>query len=246
MMPATDPDLLQALGAGARVASAPVFARLPGLPPDASFVVLKEIVQIPGWPSQGDGILGQAWFGGHVWTWDYGRRKLILRPDGWTPGAKAHPVSVSFKTDAAGQRETNFPRIEIRVDGETIPVLFDTGAETYLTPEALKGLNDGGPRLRATTMIMHSVFERWHAAHPDWAVIENAQVATHSRMMRLPSVEVGGVTTGPVWVTERPDANFMNYMSAMMSGPVQGSAGGNVFHNLSITLDYPHSRMWVE
>ncbi len=223
---ATDPDLLQALGPEARVAFPPAF-RGPEMFTDAPpFVVLESVAQIPGWPAQADGILGQAWFGGHVWTWDYPRSRLILRPPAWTPRTTDHPIPVSFKSDARGHRETNFPRIMVRIDGEDLPMLFDTGAETFLTPTALKQVNDRGPRLRATSMIMHSVFERWRARHPNWPVIDDAQVTTNSRMMQVPSVEVGGVRTGPVWITERPDKNFIEYMSAMTSEPVRGSAGG--------------------
>lgn len=50
-------------------------------------------------------------------------------------------------------------------------------------------------------------------------------------MMQVPSVEVGGVQTGAVWFTERPDNNFVNYMSAMTGAPVEGSAGGNMFRD---------------
>lgn len=246
VMRATDPDLLAALGPDAHIAFAPPLPG-PALLTDAQqFVVVKSIVQIPGWPAQGDGILGQAWFGGHVWTWDYPRSRLILRPQEWVPQSVEHPVPVTFKSDAAGHRETNFPRIIVHIDGEDLPMLFDTGAETFLTPTALTRVNDGGPRLRATSMIMHSVFIRWHATHPNWPVIDNAQVATGSRMMQVPSVEVGGVITGPVWITERPDNNFVNYMSAMTSAPVEGSAGGNIFHDARVTLDYLHSKMWIE
>lgn len=246
VVPSTDPDLIHALGADARTASAPEFEDCPQLPAQSQFVVVKKMSQIPGWPNQGDGILGQAWLGGHVWTWDYPGEKLILRPEGWTPAASAHSLPVAFKMNSSGERETNFPRVSIRVNGQEIPVLFDTGAETFLTPRAMKVLNDGGPRLRATTMIMHSVFERWHTEHPDWRIIDEAQVTTHSRMMQVPNVEIAGFDSGPIWITERPDANFLNYMSAMMSASVEGSAGGNIFHGLRITLDYNRSKMWIE
>lgn len=246
VMPATDPDLLQALGPDARVAFAPALPPASLLSDAEQFVVLKSVVQIPGWPAQADGILGQAWFGGHVWTWDYPRSRLILRPPEWVPQGSEHPVPVTFKTDSSGHRDTNFPRIVIRIDGEDLPMLFDTGAETFLTPSALQEIHDGGPRFRATSMIMHSVFVRWHTAHPEWPVVDAAQVTTGSRMIRIPFVEVGGLRTGPVWFTERPDNNFLQYMSAMTSAPVSGSAGGNIFHDARVTLDYIGARMWIE
>jgi len=53
--------------------------------------------------------------------------------------------------------ENNFSRIVVNVDGVRIPLLLDTGAETYLTPAALRRLHDGAPRMRATSMISASI-----------------------------------------------------------------------------------------
>lgn len=233
------------LGTEARLAIAPTFARsepAPPLPPATHMVAVPRVAEIPDWPAQHDGILGQAWFAGHVWTWDYPERTLTLQSDGWTPGT-GHEIPLGFRSEQ-GRRVLNFPRIEVVIDGEPLSMLLDTGAETLLTPGALAALHDSGPAFRATSMIAHSVFARWHATHPDWPTIDSAQVTTHSRMIRVPRVTLAGIAVGPVWFTERSDASYHTFMSSMTDRPVEGSLGGNALSGLQMTLDYPRARAW--
>jgi hypothetical protein len=186
-----------------------------------------------------DGMLGEAWFGGHVWTWNYPHERLVLEGSGWKPDAAATRVPLGFRTDKDGHRETNFARIAITVDGEAFDVLLDTGAMTKLTPEALAALGDNGPALRSTSMIVDERFKAWHAKHPDWRVIEAAQQDTKSAMIEVPAVTIAGATVGPVWFTWRPDKSFRDYMSGMMDGRVDGAIGGNALGHFEMTVDYP-------
>ncbi len=248
LRPETDPDTLAELGPDTKSADATAFVKQswPALPAQAGFVVMPTVIPMAGWPPIGDGILGNAWFGGHTWTWDYPHRQLILRPAHWRPPALATPLEVAFKTDADGKRAVDFARVTVRIDGEHLPVLFDTGATTILTPQALEALSDGRPALRATSMMAHSVVEGWRRRHPDWRVIADAQLGTHALMILVPSVEFAGRRTGPVWITERSDESYHEFMSSMMSGRVEGAIGGNVLHGLAVTLDYPDAKAWVE
>ncbi len=245
--PVTNPAMLQEIGTGAREAQLPPFAAGQGIPaPSLSGGWLPVAPaafdggQLPGL-SADDGLLGQAWFAGRVWTWDYPHKRLLLEEANWHPASNAQRVALGFRTDAQGRRENNFPRIEIKVDGRTLPVLLDTGAMTVLTPAALKSLHDGLPAERATSMIVASIFDAWHKAHPDWRVVANAQAGTHSSMIEVPQVEIAGKTVGPVWFTERPDENFHQFMSGMMAGRVEGSIGGNALGHFAMTIDYPHA-----
>jgi hypothetical protein len=181
-----------------------------------------------------DGMLGEAWFGGRVWTWDYPAGRLVLEGSGWKPDAAATRVPIGLR-----KGETNFPRIAIRVDGETFDMLLDTGAMTTLKPEALATLGDKGPALRATSMIVDGRFNAWRKAHLDWRVIEGAQDKTNAAMIEVPEVEIGGAKVGPVWFTWRPDKNFHEYMSGMMDGKVEGAIGGNALSHFVMTVDYP-------
>lgn len=244
--PPSDPAAKAELGPDAKVTAFPVFAAgdpTPA-PPQPMVMVVPKLSQIPGWPEQGDGILGQAWFGGHVWTWDYPGKQLILEDADFAPPKGARSVPLMFKNDAGGKRDNNFPRIVVKIDGASVPVLLDTGAETYLTPAALAALNDGGPRMRATSMIVASIFDAWHAAHPGWRVIDDAQAGTHSAMIEVPRVEIAGAAVGPVWFTRRSDDAFHKFMSSMMAARVEGSIGGNALGHFRMTIDYPRATAW--
>ena len=186
-----------------------------------------------------DGMLGEAWFGGRTWTWDYPGQRLVLEGDDWRADPAATRVALGFKQDADGTRATNFPRITIKVDGKPIDVLLDTGATTVLSKDAMKALADSQPAERATSMIGDSIFKAWRLAHPDWRVIEKAQSFSGAAMIEVPEIEIAGACVGPVWFTWRPDANFREYMSGMMDAQVEGAIGGNALRHFVMTVDYP-------
>ena len=58
-------------------------------------------------------------------------------------------------------------------------------------------------------------------------------------MIEVPYFSVAGFRIGPVWFTERPNANFHEYMSQWMDRRVDGALGGNVFRFFRVTVDYP-------
>jgi hypothetical protein len=244
----TNEALLSWLGPNVRVANASEYMRAHWRPLRAAqkFVIDPGAPGFQGYPPTTDGTFGELWFGHHTWTWDYPRAKLILRPQNWRPQADAHEFAVSFQTDDAGHRSYNYPRMMIRVDGAEIPMLFDTGAHTVLTPMALNALADGKPAQRSTSMIAHWLFERWHQRHADWRILEDAQLQTHARMILVDNVEVAGMSVGAVWFTEREDENFHGMMSSLMSGQVEGSIGANAFADFVVSVDYPRSRAWMQ
>lgn len=189
----------------------------------------------------GDGMLGMSWFSGRVWTFDYPGRKLWLRAPGDVPAVEAsHQAALGFPTGPDGERYANFPRIQVKVDGETLDLLFDTGATLALTEAARQALGDGSTAARATSFIVRSTFERWHQRHPDWRVIEDADaLLPGSAYIEVPEVEVAGYTVGPVGFTTRPDKNFHEYMSKMMDKQVEGALGGSALRFFRVTVDYP-------
>lgn len=196
---------------------------------------------LPGWPSNHDSMLGGAWFADRIWTFDYPRRRLTAEAASWAPPPGAVVLPLGFQTQD-GVRTTHFPRIEVRIDGEPIALLLDTGATTVLTPDAMAAVGGDGPAMRATSMISDTVFRRWRAAHPEWRVIEGAQTGTGSAMIQAPVVEIGSLSVGPVWFTHRSDRAFHDYMSSMMDAPIEGALGGNAMGELVMTIDYPGAR----
>ncbi|HET7563347.1 MAG TPA: hypothetical protein VFJ96_00025 [Gemmatimonadaceae bacterium] len=188
------------------------------------------------------GMLGQEWFAGRMWTFDYPRGTLLLHAPGDTlPHDPAHTVHVGFQHDTGVVHGLNFPRIRVSIDGDSLDLLFDTGAMTTLTDSALHVIDDGHAAERATSFIARSVYERWHAKHPDWRVIERAESGTGLPMIEVPHVSVGGYTVGPVWFTMRADRNFHDYMTQFMDRRIEGALGGSALHYFRVTVDYPHS-----
>lgn len=192
-VPVTDPDAQRELGKDAKLAELPAFRAGHSIPAPlvhgGRLAVMPKRPMFPGgqWPFDEAGMLGESWFGGRVWTWDYPGKHLTLQGSDWHPDPAATRVALGFKSGENGERENNFPRITIRVDGKPIDVLLDTGATTLLTAKALDALHDGQPAARATSMIADSVFQTWRKAHPDWRVIEDAQAGSHAAMIEVPA-----------------------------------------------------------
>ena len=188
-----------------------------------------------------DGMLGQAWFQGRTWTFDYPGRRLLLRAMGDLPAHDAsHRVSLGFPVNQAGTRATHFPRIQAQIDGQTVDFLFDTGATVNLTDQAAAALADSGPPARGTSFIVQSTFDRWRKDHPEWRVIEGADRCVRGEpMIEVPRITVAGHEVGPVWFVRRRDANFHEWMSQWMDKRVDGALGGSALHDFRVTVDYP-------
>lgn len=186
----------------------------------------------------GDGILGPNWFAERRWEFDYPRGRLRLLAAGELPrSAPEHRVALGFQKDATGRQTTHFPRIAVRIDGETVQMLFDTGATMMLSDAAVDALG-GGPKTRAGSFIARTVLERWRKQHPDWRVIEKADHG-QLRLIEVPTLDIGGYTVGPVWFAERSDPSMHEFMSQWMDQRVDGAIGGNALATFKITVDYP-------
>ena len=193
-------------------------------------------------PAGNGGFLGRFWFANRIWVLDYPAGTLSRMPDGSAAlPAGPHRVPLGFAQNVFRRRSTQFPRIRLAVDGDSIDMLFDTGATMTLTPSAVAALG-GGPTNRGTAFIAQSIFEKWRAKHPDWRVIEGADSIGKKSMpiIEVPEVSIGGYTVGPSWWAMRPDRNYEPYVE-WMDQPIHGSVGGSVFRYFRITLDYPHA-----
>jgi hypothetical protein len=197
---------------------------------------------IPAFLKQYSGLLGQHWFAGRVWTFDYPGKRLLWRAPGDVPKHDAvHEVKLGFRTSQSGERETNFARLPVLIDGEAIDFVFDTGATNVLPKKVLKEVGDGGPAERGTSFLARSLFEKWHKKHPQWPALENARTLTGTAMIAVPEVVIGGCKVGPVWFTVQPDSAFHSYMASMMDKPTEGALGGSAFRQLVITVDWPNA-----
>jgi hypothetical protein len=222
--------------------------RADSIPPnadgDASFLV-TDCAHNPLASGLGDGLLSSRWFAGRVWTFDYVAHTLKMEDAAWHPPAGAHETPIGLRAASAHQPAFAMPRVTIRVDGHDLDMLLDTGATGHPTAqaEAAQGAGAVGG-YRATSFITKSTLDAWHAAHPDWTVIEHGDdlfaPRAVARLIRVPNVEIGGWRVGPVWFTERPDGAFRQMMSSMTDKPVDGAIGGNALAHFALTLDYVH------
>lgn len=234
-------------GSPLTVATPPEYKAALELPPSIGLCTGKLMVN-PG-PYTYDGQLGAAYLGTRVWTFDYPRRQLIAEAGDWHPDAAAHRTPLGFQTNEQRKVVQYFPRIVVRVGGEPLNMLLDTGATAHPTASGKKAAGTETVRgFGVTSYITTSMLERWHKAHPDWTVVENGDdlFAPHfmARLIRVPTVDIAGWSVGPVWFTERPDAGFHGTMDEIMDEPPSGAIGGNVLDRFTLTMDYPHATAW--
>jgi hypothetical protein len=214
--------------------------RLPDFQPDSR---IPEPTRAERWmpvvETEGDGMLGQRWFAGGVWDFDYPDRKLVLKGSGFVPDSDMdrHAVRLGFRQEW-GIRTAHHPRFAVTITGESVDCLFDTGATVWLTPQAQQVINDQEATERATSFVAASLFDRWRKAHPNWRVVEKGCQRTGASLIEVPEVEITGFKVGPVWFTRRSDANF-TWMSSFMDKPIRASMGGNFLQYFRVTVDYP-------
>ena len=64
-------------------------------------------------------------------------------------------------------------------------------------------------------------------------------------MIKVPEIQIGSITVGPVWFTRRADENFHDFMSSMMDRKVEGAVGGSLLKYLQVVIDYPKEIAYV-
>lgn len=224
----------------------PAFLASSGVPaPLADEWLRGKLAIAPAAMLSADGFLGSRWFAGRAWRIDYGRHEMALL-HAWKPAAQAHAIPLGFQRNDAGERVANMPRMTITVDGKPLDVLLDTGATVTLTDDSAPAFQVAPGAQVGGSFITKSVFDDWHAKHPDWRLIERGD-GLHGKtfaMIEVPRVGVAGFTVGPVWFAQRPDRNFTEMMSSMMDKTVVGAFGGSGLQYFHVVLDYPKATAW--
>ncbi len=189
------------------------------------------------------GMLGSFWFGNRIWEFNYEDKSLYsIDTIHWSKVNSSHPVQLGLQKDESGNFTTHFPRIEMIVQNDTIPVLFDTGATINPSYDALVYFNNkervGG------SFIITSIFEKWKSENPDWKVIDGGDTSIDADIIEVPEIIIGNHTVGPVWFAKRADQNFTEWMSKWMDKTIEGAIGGSCFkHFKSISIDYPNQKV---
>lgn len=226
----------------------PEFLSESGIPrPKPERWLRGNLAVVPDDELEADGFLGSRWFADGIWLFDYGA-KTLARLDSSSRYAGWATAPLGFRSDTSGVRDLSFPRVTIEVAGESLEMLLDTGATALLTEASASALGASAGQRVGTSFIVRSVFERWQSENPDWRVIPAGDTVAGKTvpMIEVPEVTISSVRIGPVWFTQRPDANFREWMSQMTDMTLDGAIGGSALRHLRFVLDYPAATMYLQ
>ncbi len=195
-----------------------------------------------------DGFLGGRWFGDRIWEFDYEKKRLVLHDK--VPIPVIEPMtglSLGFQVGENGLRTMHFPRMPVVIDGKEIQVLFDTGATATLTESSADYFDLGAGDGIGISFMCQEVFDQWRSDHPDWPYLERADEVGRRKlpMIQVAEVEIGGLSSGPVWFAKRPNSAFKRYMTQFMDKEVCGAIGGSALKSYNLVIDYPGARLWL-
>lgn len=207
----------------------------------------KEIYFTKDTSSTCDGMFGREWFAHKVWEFDYLNQSLKqLHSTKKSRENTFEQIPLYFKTDSAHNHIHHLPRILIRVESDTLSMLFDTGAQAFLSIEAQEKLQK--KKLVATSFINASTFDRWTEKHPEWTVIQGGDESFGGQadIIVVPQIQIGQITVGPVEFARRADPNFQVMSRYFMDQEIVGALGGNAFTLLNtMILDYQNEALSI-
>jgi hypothetical protein len=183
-----------------------------------------------------DVFLGQFFFIGHSWTFNYPKGKLYINTPLSSKAKLKNIQPLGFKKDTAGNKLFGHPSMKVEIDGQIIDVLFDTGASILLNENTQAALQIGSKSI-AGSFIAKSIFDKWRLQHPNWRYIKNGEI-NGADLIQVPFVKVGNTTVGPVWFAKRPDEAWSKGMIQSMDKVVKGAVGGSLFQYFIVTIDY--------
>lgn len=194
-----------------------------------------------------DGMLGREWFAEKVWHFDYKNASLSVNVTERKMEKSTDSLPIYFRKAKSGKNETNIPRVELIVDGDTLSFLLDTGAMTKPSNSASEILKKKGDV--AISFICDSVFTIWQNRHPDWMIIENGDIAylPGYDIIIVPLVSFGSNrVVENVAFARRGDLNFKGLSRNIMDKHTVGAIGGNALSQLGeFTLDYQKETLFL-
>jgi hypothetical protein len=183
-----------------------------------------------------DLFLGQNFFMGKSWTFDYINRQIwVNTPIAASEEGKPGVQRIGFKKNSNHENVYGHASMFIEVSGEIIEVLFDTGATIVLSENGKKMFNTTAKTIGGS-FIAASFFDKWRKEHPDWKYYEKADMDRD--IIEVPNVRIGGYDVGLVLFAKRNDENWSRDMIGTMDKVVKGAIGGSALKYLKVTVDY--------
>ncbi|WP_421805055.1 hypothetical protein [Flagellimonas sp.] len=183
-----------------------------------------------------DAFLGQGFFMGRAWTFDYPKQEVwVNTPIKSTDSIKPNVLSLGFKKNTHGVAVYGHPRMQIEIEGEEIEVLFDTGASFVLSDKGKDYFNTEKNTL-AGSFIAASIFDQWRIDHPDWKYYPESDGS--QGIIEVPVVKIAGHEVGPVLFSRRPDHVWSEMMAQSMDKVVKGAIGGSLLKHFKVKVDY--------
>lgn len=180
-----------------------------------------------------DGMFGREWFANKVWEFNYENKTLkYIKNLDKKLSKNNQTVRLYFKSDSNFTHTHHLPRIEIVVKSDTLSMLLDSGAQTFLSTEAQKQLSKN--KLVASSFINSSTFDKWKNTYTNWTILSDADISfgKKSDIIIVPEVKIGNTSVGPIEFAKREDSNFEVMSDLFMDEEIVGALGGNALSKL--------------
>lgn len=194
-----------------------------------------ELKDMAAYMQEMDVFFAQDFFMNKAWTLDYpGRQIWVHTPVPANEAGMPHVEKLAFLKNKNGDKLFGHPYFKVEIDGDTLDMLFDTGATLRLT-DAGKKVFGNDKRILAGSFIGATIFEKWRKKHPDWKVYPNAEAG--GDIMEVPKVKIGGHEVGPVrFIANEDGASTLEMEETGMYA--EGAIGGSALQYLKVMIDY--------
>jgi hypothetical protein len=139
--------------------------------------------------------------------------------------------------------------LPLSIGGERVTMLLDTGADVAIDARVRDRFDDAAAT-RSLPLISRALFERLHARHRDWTVLDGAgRMAETKRavtLLRVPEFQLGAHRGPPTWFAVREDPATYAFLTRAFNTPVEGDLGGEALRQWRVTIDVGHETFVID
>ncbi|MBP3192182.1 hypothetical protein NATSA_05850 [Natronogracilivirgula saccharolytica] len=193
----------------------------------------------------GNGILGSTWFAMRTWTINFPEETFYVQPTdedarNLDPG---ETIPISF-AEEDGDRRYHFARLPVVIGSDTLSLVLKTGSNIILDESGKEQL-DHPDHIFPAGLISESQFRKWREENPDWNVFDDVDINYNGDLIKVPEIQIGSYTAGPVHFAVRNDDAFADWFSQFTDEPVTGALGADAFRSAHITIDYFNAELII-